>query len=323
MNVGILGAGRIAGTLAQTMTGMKTVKLYAVGARSLERAQAFAKEYKAEKVYGSYEELVSDPAVDLVYIATPHSHHAEHAELCINHGKPVLCEKAFTMNASQAEKIIGLSRSKGVFLTEAIWTRYMPSRKIINDVINSGIVGKIRVLTANLSYTMTQKERIVEPALAGGALLDVGVYTLNFAAMHFGTDIERIESSVQMTDKGVDGLESITIFYRDGKMAVLNAGIYTRSDRKGIFYGEKGYIIVENINNPQSISVFDDSDRLIKKIDVPPQITGYEYELLECEKCLAEGKIESESMPLADSLYMMKQMDGLRKAWGLVYPQEK
>lgn len=323
MNVGILGAGRIAGTLAQTMAGMKTVKLYAVGARSLERAQAFAKEYKAEKAYGSYEELVSDPAVDLVYIATPHSHHAEHAELCINHGKPVLCEKAFTMNASQAEKIIELSRSKGVFLTEAIWTRYMPSRKIINDVINSGIIGKIRVLTANLSYTMTQKERIVEPALAGGALLDVGVYTLNFAAMHFGTDIERIESSVQMTDKGVDGLESITIFYRDGKMAVLNAGIYTRSDRKGIFYGEKGYIIVENINNPQSISVFDDSDRLIKKIDVPPQITGYEYELLECEKCLEEGKIESDSMPLADSLYMMKQMDGLRKDWGLVYPQEK
>ncbi|WP_027728979.1 Gfo/Idh/MocA family protein [Treponema sp. C6A8] len=323
MNVGILGAGRIAGTLAQTMAGMKTVKLYAVGARSLERAQAFAKDYKAEKAYGSYEELVSDPAVDLVYIATPHSHHAEHAELCINHGKPVLCEKAFTMNAAQAEKIIELSRKKGVFLTEAIWTRYMPSRKIINDVINSGIVGKIRVLTANLSYTITHKERIVEPALAGGALLDVGVYTLNFAAMHFGSDIERIESSVQMTDKGVDGLESITIFYRDGKMAVLNAGIYTRSDRKGIFYGEKGYIIVENINNPQSISVFDDSDRLIKKIDVPPQITGYEYELLECEKCLAEGKIESNSMPLADSLYMMKQMDGLRKDWGLVYPQEK
>lgn len=323
MNVGILGAGRIAGTLAQTMAGMKTVKLYAVGARSLERAQAFAKEYKAEKAYGSYEELVSDPAVDLVYIATPHSHHAEHAELCINHGKPVLCEKAFTMNAAQAEKIIELSRKKGVFLTEAIWTRYMPSRKIINDVINSGIVGKIRVLTANLSYTITHKERIVEPALAGGALLDVGVYTLNFAAMHFGCDIERIESSVQMTDKGVDGLESITIFYRDGKMAVLNAGIYTRSDRKGIFYGEKGYIIVENINNPQSISVFDDSDRLIKKIDVPPQNTGYEYELLECEKCLAEGKIESDSMPLADSLYMMKQMDGLRKDWGLVYPQEK
>lgn len=323
MNVGIIGAGRIAGTLAQTMAGMKTVKLYAVGARSLERAQAFAKEYKAEKAYGSYEELVRDPAVDLVYIATPHSHHAEHAELCINHGKPVLCEKAFTMNASQAEKIIELSRKKGVFLTEAIWTRYMPSRQIINDVINSGIIGKIRVLTANLSYAMEKKERIVEPALAGGALLDVGVYTLNFAAMHFGTDIERIVSSVQMTDKGVDGLESITIFYRDGKMAVLNAGIYTRSDRKGIFYGEKGYIIVENINNPQSVSVFDDSDRLIKKIDVPPQITGYEYELLECEKCLAEGKIESNSMPLSDSLYMMKQMDGLRKDWGLVYPQEK
>ncbi|WP_191017917.1 Gfo/Idh/MocA family protein [Treponema zioleckii] len=323
MNVGIIGAGRIAGTLAETMSKMKTVKLYAVASRSLEKAETFAGKYNAEKAYGSYEELVNDPKVDLVYIATPHSHHAEHAELCINHKKPVLCEKAFTLNAKQAEKIIALARENGVFLAEAIWTRYMPSRKIINDVLSSGIIGKLKVLTANLSYNMIHKERILEPALAGGALLDVGVYTLNFAAMHFGTDIERIESSVQMTDKGVDGMESITIFYRDGKMAVLNAGIYARSDRKGIFYGENGYIVVENINNPQSVSVFDSSDTLIKKIDVPPQITGYEYELLECEKCLSEGRTESTSMPLSDTLYIMKQMDGIRKDWGLVYPQEK
>ena len=302
---------------------MKTVTLYAVASRSLEKAEAFAKEHKAKKAYGSYAELVRDPAVDLVYIATPHSHHAEHAELCIQHAKPVLCEKAFTMNAAQAEKIIGLAQEKGVFLTEAIWTRYMPSRQIINDVIASGIVGAVKVLTANLSYEMTQKTRILEPALAGGALLDVGVYTLNFAAMHFGTDIKRVESSVQMTDRGVDGMESITIFYRDGKMAVLTAGMYTRSDRKGIFYGERGYIVVENINNPQSISVFDSSDRLIKKIKVPRQISGYEYELLECERCLAAGKKESDSMPLSDTLFIMRQMDALRKDWGMAYPQEK
>ncbi len=323
MNVGIIGAGRIAGTLARTMAEMKTVKLYAVASRSLEKAKAFAKEHKAEKPYGSYEELAKDPKVDLVYIATPHSHHAEQAELCLHNGKPVLCEKSFTMNAAQAEKIISLSREKGIFLTEAIWTRYMPSRKIINDAIESGIVGAVKVLTANLSYNMLQKQRILEPSLAGGALLDVGVYALNFAAMHMGTEIERMESSVQMTDKGVDGMESITIFYKDGRMAVLNAGMYARSDRKGIFYCEKGYIVVENINNPQSVSIFDATDTLIKKIDIPPQITGYEYELLECEKCLAEGKKESESMPLADTLYIMQQMDALRKDWGMVYPQER
>lgn len=323
MNVGIIGAGTIAGTLATTMAQMETVNLYAVASRSLEKAQNFAGRFGAKKAYGSYEALAADPAVDLVYIATPHSHHAEHAELCIAHKKPVLCEKAFTMNAAQAERLVALARENGVFLAEAIWTRYMPSRALINDVIASGIVGEVKALTANLSYTMSKKERLITPELAGGALLDVGVYTLNFAAMHFGTDIERIESAVRLTDRGVDGMESITIFYNDGRTAVLTAGLYARSDRKGIFYGENGYIVVENINNPQSISVFDADDALIKRIDVPTQITGYEYELLECERCLAAGKLETDSMPLSQTLFIMRQMDALRKDWGVVYPQER
>ena len=323
MNVGILGAGRIARTLAATMAKMESVSLYAVASRSLEKAKEFSKEFNAPKAYGSYEELVKDSEVDLVYIATPHSHHAQHMELCLEHKKPLLCEKSFTMNAKEAEKIISLAKEKGVFLAEAIWTRYMPSRKIINELIESGIIGKVTALTANLWYDIKDKERIIKPELAGGALLDVGIYTLNFAAMHFGTDISRVESSVQMTESGVDGMETITIFYKNGRMASLSSGIYARSDRKGIFYGEKGYIIVENINNPQSVSVFDSNDRLLKKIDVPSQISGYEYELLECERCLREGKKESDSMPLEDTLLMMKQMDALRKDWGLVYPQEK
>ncbi|MBR6638008.1 MAG: gfo/Idh/MocA family oxidoreductase, partial [Lachnospiraceae bacterium] len=204
-----------------------------------------------------------------------------------------------------------------------IWTRYMPSRNMINEVIDSGIIGKVSTLTANLSYTISQNYRIVAPELAGGALLDVGVYGINFATMHFGTDIERIESSVQFTETGVDGMESITIFFKDGRMAVLTHGIYARSDRKGIFYGEKGYIVVENINNPQSISVFDLNDKLIKQMDVPEQISGYEYQFLECIERIGEGKTESASMPLDDSIFVMEVMDGIRKQWGLVYPQEQ
>ena len=163
----------------------------------------------------------------------------------------------------------------------------------------------------------------MRPELAGGALLDIGVYGLNFALMHFGTDIERIESSVRMTDTGVDGMESITIFFRSGRMAVLTHDIYGRSDRKGIFYGEKGYIIVENINNPQSISVYDTEDRLIKKTEVPDQISGYEYEVLECMEAVRAGEKESTSMPLDDSIEVMRIMDQLRGQWGLVYPQER
>ena len=199
----------------------------------------------------------------------------------------------------------------------------MPSRNMIQEIIDSGIIGDISVLTANLSYPITHKERIIRPELAGGALLDIGVYGINFALMHFGTDIERIESSVRMTDTGVDAMESITIFYRGGRMAVLTHDIYSRSDRKGIFYGERGYIIVENINNPQSISVYDTQDRLLKRIDVPEQISGYEYEVLECINAVCSGEKESSSMPLADSIEVMKIMDELRGQWGLIYPQEK
>lgn len=323
MKVGFLGTGRIATTLAKTFAQVEGVECYAVASRTLEKAETFAKEHGFQKAYGSYRELAADPDVELVYIATPHSNHYADIKLCIEHKKPVLCEKAFTMNSGQAKEIAELAKKNGVFVTEAIWTRYMPSRKIINEVLESGVIGKAFTLTANLSYVIADKPRIVAPELAGGALLDVGVYGLNFAFMHFGTEIERIESSVQFTDTGVDGQETITLFYKDGRMAVLTHGIYARSDRKGIIYGDKGYMVVENINNPQSVSVFDTEDKLIKKIDIPEQISGYEYQIIESMEAIQNHKIESESMPLADTVYVMEIMDGIRKQWGLVYPQEK
>ena len=323
MNIGFIGAGRIANTLASTMARMEDVNLYGVAARDLERAQAFAAQYGFDKAYGSYEEMLQDPNVELVYIATPHSHHAEHMKLCIAHGKNILCEKAFTLNAAQARQIAALAREKGVYVAEAIWTRYMPSRAMINEVLASGIIGNVTALTATLCYPVAYKERCIRPELAGGALLVVGVYCLNFALMHFGDDIERMDSSVRMTDTGVDGQESITLHYRDGRIAVLTAGILSRSDRKGIFYGDKGYIIVENINNPQSISVYDLTDTLVKKIQVPAQITGYEYQIREAMARIRAGETESASMPLDTTIAVMERMDALRKDWGLIYPMER
>ena len=323
MRIGILGAGNIAGVLAKTIAEMDGVERYAIASRTKEKAEAFAKEFGFKVSYGSYQELVKDPMVELVYIATPHSNHYEDMKLCIANGKPVLCEKAFTMNAAQAREIAELAAKENVYVTEAIWTRYMPSRKLINDILASGIIGRAATITANLSYVIYKKPRIILPELAGGALLDIGVYGLNFALMHFGTEIDRIESSVQMTDTGVDGAESITIFYKDGKMAVLNHSIYCRSDRKGIIHGDKGYMVVENINNPNKIAIYDKDDKLIKEVMVPEQISGYEYQVLESMQCLAEGRTESESMPIADSIFVMEILDGIRAKWGLVYPQER
>ena len=163
MKVGIIGAGRIAANMAKTLDGMDDAAAYAIAARNLDRAQKFAKEWGFEKAYGSYEELVNDPEVELIYIATPHPFHIEQAKLCINHGKPVLCEKPFTVNAVGAKEVFALAKEKEVFITEAIWTRYLPSRKIIDDIIASGEIGEIKGISANLGYDMHTKERLIDP----------------------------------------------------------------------------------------------------------------------------------------------------------------
>lgn len=319
MNIGILGAGGIAKVMARTINEMKDATLYAVGSRNYEKAQAFAEEFGVITAYGSYEELVSDDNIDLIYVATPHSHHFEHMRLCIEHGKNVLCEKAFTFNSKQTEEIIALASEKKVYLGEAIWTRYMPSRKMIDELLRSGIIGEIKTVTCNLSYPISGKERLIRPELAGGALLDLGVYGLNFIIMHFGKNFTNIESSVVMTETGVDGQETITVKYPDGKMAVSTHSMYGRSDRKGIFYGEKGYMVVDNINNPKALDVFDCNDNLVKHMDVPAQITGYEYEIMESMDMIRQGKLESESMPLSETLFIMNIMDDLRQQWGIMY----
>lgn len=322
MNVGILGAGRIAVKMAETLNGMKDAHAYAVASRDAGRAEAFAQENKVEKAYGSYEEMLSDEAVDLVYIATPHSHHLEHGKLCISYGKPVLCEKSFAANTAQAKELLNYAAEKKVFITEAIWTRYMPSRKMIDDIIKSKELGEVKSLTANLGYALTHKERMVKPELAGGALLDVGVYTLNFASMVFGDDIEKMTSVCVKGDTGVDAQDAIILSYKDGKLATLHTGMFAATEQYGIVYGTEGYLIAYNMNNIDKIAVFNPDRELVREITVPEQITGYEYEVEACQKALREGKLECAEMPHSETIKMMEWMDQLRKDWGIRYPFE-
>lgn len=322
MRIGFLGAGRISEVVAPAVVQAKNVECMAVAARDFSRAEEFAKKWGFKKAYGSYEKMMEDPDVDVVYVATPHSFHYEQMMMALEHGKGVICEKAFCINSEQAKKIRDYAREKGLFAAEAIWTRYMPSRKVIRDLIDGGIIGNPSVLTGNLFYHIEQKERLVKPELAGGALLDLGVYGLNFALMCFGNEIERVESSVKMHPTGVDGMESITLFFKNGRMAVITAGIYSRSDRKGIIHGDKGYMIVENINNPRSVSVFDGTDKLIKKIEFPDKVNGYEYEFEEAAAAFDAGKTQAESMPMEETVFVMELCDQLRRQWGFSYPQE-
>ena len=326
MKIGILGAGSIARSMAKTLRGMwqqgRPVELYAVASRSLEKAQDFAAREGVSRAYGSYEEMVRDDAVDLVYIATPHSHHAEQIRLCVEHGKAVLCEKAFTGNARQAEEVLALAERKGVLVTEAIWTRYMPSRRMIDDVLASGAIGKPQVLMASLGYPVWDKERIARPELAGGALLDLGVYTLNFASMAFGDDVARMESSVAMMDTGVDHTENITLHYRDGRTACLTSTAMAQTNRQGVICGDKGYLTVDNINNPQVISVYDRTCNgvPVETLHVPQQITGYEYQVEACLRALEAGALECPEMPHSETIHIMRTMDALRAQWGMRYP---
>ncbi|MBR5800161.1 MAG: Gfo/Idh/MocA family oxidoreductase [Lachnospiraceae bacterium] len=321
-HIGIMGAGNIAGVMAETIKKMKGVKLYAVASRQQVSADVFAGKYGCKKAYGSYEDLVKDKKVDLIYIATPHSEHFENAKLCILHGKPVLCEKAFTANAAQAEELVKLARERNVFLAEAIWTRYMPMVATMQQVIGSGVIGEIKTLTANLGYVVGHLPRMQEPKLCGGALLDLGIYPLTFAFMMLGTHYDRVESSCSYAATGVDEQNSITLYYPDGKVAHLNSTMVSVSDRKGMIYGTKGFAVVENINNFQSITVFDNSYKKLAEYKCPKQISGYEYEVEACMKAISKGELECVEMPHYESIRVMKFMDELRKEWGVVYPYD-
>lgn len=322
LKVGILGAGGIASAMASTLNQMDTACCCAVASRALSKARAFADKWNIPRAYGSYEEMLQDPEVELVYIATPHSHHYPHAKLCLTHGKHVLCEKAFTVNARQAQALFALAKEKQLLITEAIWTRYMPMRNTIDEVLRSGVIGAPRMLTANLGYLISQVPRLTEPALAGGALLDVGVYPLNFAAMVFGNDPVSITGSAVLTAKGVDAQNAMTLQYADGRMAVLNSSAEGLSDRRGMIYCDNGFLEVVNINNPQELLVYANDYTLIASYKAPQQISGYEYQVEACIHALETNSLECPQMPHAETLRMMQWMDGLRAQFGVVYPEE-
>lgn len=322
MKFSILAPGNIAGAMAKTISRMDGIESYAVASRDYGRAKAFAGEWGFEKAYGSYEELVDDPEVGLVYVASPHSHHYQHAKLCLEHGKHVLVEKAFTVNAAQAQELIEISEERGLLLAEAIWTRYMPSRGMVDDLVASGVIGEVTSLTANLGYILPHVERMQKPELAGGALLDLGVYPINFALMAFHGQVERVHASAVLSPSGIDWMNSITLVFEGGKMAVLHSDMLAQTDRQGVISGDKGYLEVQNINNCEEIRVFGLNRKLTARYTVPKQISGYEYEVLACKKAIEAGKTECEEMPHAESLRVMKLLDVARSQWGMKFPCE-
>lgn len=320
--VGIAGAGWIAEKAAITLNGMQGFRCYAIASRSQEKADAFAARWNVEKAYGSYAEMLEDPAVDLVYVATPHSHHFDITRQAIEKGLPCLVEKAFMANLNQARAIVNLAKSRKVFLAEAIWTRYQPAVEMVRTLIQQGRIGEPRLITATLGYSMGNKERIMRADLCGGALLDLGVYALNFVRMFCERPIVSIDSQCVKSDTGMDLSHAVSLVLEGGILANLQASACCVGDNIGVIAGTQGNLVIDNINNPQSIRV-NGPDRVFQEeIHVPAQITGYEYEFTACRDALAAGLLEPPQMPLEETLYIMELMDGLRAQWGVHYPMD-
>ena len=344
MKVGILAAGGIANKMATTLKELAhpEIELYAIASRSQERAEEFAHKYDMPRAYSSYKELAQDPYVDLIYIASPHSEHFAHGMLCLEHKKPILVEKAFTANATSAKALLEYAKSQHVLATEAIWTRYMPSRQIICDALASGKLGVVHSVQANLCYPIAHKDRIILPELAGGALLDIGVYTINFAMMFLGSKVTSVKGKCLLSNTGVDLVDNISLICAGGPaspdsatpssmaaqtgvsaaLASLHVSAFGPSDRNGIIYGTKGYMVVTNINNPEKVEIFNQEHELIEELPLPKQVTGFEYQVISCFNALKEGRIECPEMPHKETIAVMGIMDKLREHWGVTYPFE-
>ena len=322
LRVGIIGAGWIAEKAAITLNGLTDCEAYAIASRSKEKADAFAETWKMRKAYGSYAELIADPSVDLVYVATPHSHHYDVTRDALLAGKPCLVEKAFMANYRQAKEIVDLSRERGVFLAEAIWTRYQPVVGMVRDLISSGRIGTPRLVTATLGYSMGDKPRIMRADLCGGALLDLGVYALNFVRMFFDADIASITSQCVKSQTGMDLTNAMTLVLSDGVLCNLQSSAACVGDNIGVIAGTDGNLIIDNINNPQKITVNTHDRVFVEDIPVPQQITGYEYQFIACRQALIDGLLEPREMPLEETLYIMELMDSFRRQWDVRYPMD-
>jgi predicted dehydrogenase len=321
--VGIVGAGWIAAKAAETLGGLAGFRPFAIGSRSLEKARAFADEWGIERAYGSYSEVVEDPGVDLLYVATPHSHHFDITKEALEKGKPCLVEKAFMANKAQAQAIVDLARRKKVFLAEAIWTRYQPALQMVRSIIGAGRIGTPRLVTATLGYSMGEKERIFRPDLCGGALLDLGVYCLNFVRMFCDAPIVSMRSQCVKSHTGMDLTNAISIVLADGVLANVQSSASCVGDNIGVIAGTEGNVIIDNVNNPQRITVNGPDRVFVEEIPVPKQITGYEYQFVACRDALAAGLTEPPQMPLDETLYIMELMDGLRREWDVRYPMDE
>ena len=320
---GFLGAGSIANRLGEGLMQVADAELLAVGSRTADRRQALAERFDVPRQYATYEELVQDPDIDVVYIATPHNLHREHSILALEAGKPVLCEKPFAINVAEAAEIIAVARRRNLFLMEAMWTRYLPAPREIKRMIDDGVIGQLTMMVGDFGFrgARSARSRLTEPALGGGALLDIGMYPVSFAAYLFGGSPTRIETLGHL-EGGIDERSGILLGYPDGGLAVCYSSIRDNTPQECLLFGSGGEI---RMPTPWWLT-----DHFHLKVDgedwrrVEPGLIGkgFAHEVMEVNRCLKAGLLESPDMTWSHTMGVMATLDTIRAQWGLRYPME-
>lgn len=321
---GILGPGNIARKFAQGIEALPDAEVAAVGSRTRENAVRFADEFNVPRRHASYESLAEDPEVDAIYVATPHPMHKDNTILCLRAGKAVLCEKPFAVNRREAEEMLAVARTEKRFLMEAMWTRFLPVVEQVRKWIADGRIGDPRMVQADFGFRtgIDPTSRLFAPALAGGGLLDVGCYCVSLASMVFQAKPDSVTGLFHLGETGVDEQGAMVLGYSGGALAVLSSAVRTNTPHEACIMGTEGMI--------QLHAPFWRGDRatLIRPEEDPIEIhlsypsTGYQFEAAAVGNCLREGRLESDIMPLDESLQIMNTLDRIRTEWGLIYPMD-
>ena len=316
---GIMGTGRIANKFAQDIAFAHNARAVAVGSRRLETAQAFGRRHSIGTVHGSYEALVADPTVDAIYVGTPHPWHCEHTLLALGAGKHVVCEKSFAMNAREAARMVHAAREKKRFLMEGMWTRFLPAIGKLRELVSSGIIGTLHVLQVDLGVLapFDPNNRLYDKVVGGGALLDLGIYPISFAFMLFGTPI-RTTGYAQLGRTDVDEQHAILMDYGQGRHAQLTGTFLADAPGVANLLGSTGRIIVQpRFHHPHALTVVTGGHR--EEIAASFTGGGFQFQITHASERIAQGALESEIMPLDETLAIMQCMDDLRAQWGLRY----
>ena len=321
---GILGSGFIARKMAEALAVLPDARLTAIGSRARDRAEAFGQEFDVPHRFECYEDVAACADVDVVYIATPHTCHLQDATGALRVGKAVLCEKPLTVNAREAAALIAEARANKLFLMEAMWTRFVPAVVKLREWIDAGAIGEIRLITADIGWRQpyNAKSRLYSRELAGGALLDIGIYPVSLASMLLGAP-SGISSVMHPAPTGVDAQCAVSLAYPNGALATFAATIQTETSREAVVVGTEGWIRIHSpITAPEALTLcMPDGEG--ETIHLQHLGNGYTHEVIEVMECLRNGRLESDVMPLDESLAIMSTLDAIRAQWGLRYAADE